>query len=139
VYGWTYKTRPKHFNMSLYHFIYVCSMSMLSFYVTSIRRNLDEVWCCLYLSPLLFNCHIVSCISFLLVYNHMWWCSILKYLFTWIHVAISYLGSKRESASLSPWVSLCGGMMDVRQQWNGTIVTGGAPMVWCSGYGGGKM
>jgi hypothetical protein len=43
---------------------------------------------------------------------------ISKYLFTWIHMPISYLKSERGSASSSLWVSLCGGTM------RGTTVKG---------------
>jgi hypothetical protein len=74
-----------------------------------------------------------------LVYNPTRCYAISKYLFTWIHMPISYLWSERRSASSSLWMSLCGGMMGVRQRWEGTTVVGRAPMMWCFGYWGGKM
>jgi hypothetical protein len=60
-------------------------------------------------------------------------CGILKYLFTWIHIPIHYSKSKKRSASSSQCVSLCGGMMDVRLWWNGTMTVGAAPMAMCFG------
>jgi hypothetical protein len=42
-----------------------------------------------------------------LVYNPARCCRIWKYLFTWIHMSISWPRSKREFASSSSWVSLC--------------------------------
>jgi hypothetical protein len=64
---------------------------------------------------------------------------ISKYLFTWIYMSISCSGSKRGLASSSPCVSLCGGTMDVRRQWKGTMTSYGASIVWCSWQGESKM
>jgi hypothetical protein len=55
AYSLTYEIRPKHFNMPLHPFIYVCSMSMLYFRVASTQRNFD-IWdtvLTLFITPLL--------------------------------------------------------------------------------------
>jgi hypothetical protein len=56
-------------------------------------------------------------------------CDNSKYLFTWIHILISCSKSERGSTSSSLCVSLCGGIMGVRQQWKDTTTVSGAPMV----------
>jgi hypothetical protein len=48
-------------------------------------------------------------------------------------------GKRKRMASLSPWLSLSGGMMGVRRRWKGMTAADEAPMAWCSGYGEGKM
>jgi hypothetical protein len=64
---------------------------------------------------------------------------ISKYIFTWIHMLISCSESKRGPASLSMCVSLCGGMVGVRQQWKRMTAVDEAMMMWCSVKEGGKM
>jgi hypothetical protein len=51
----------------------------------------------------------------ILVYNSVYSCEILKYLFTLIHTPISYWRSKTGSASSLPRVSLCGETMSMGQ------------------------
>jgi hypothetical protein len=48
-------------------------------------------------------------------------------------------GSESGLASSSPWVSLCGGMMDVDKRYKGMMMSGGALMTWCSIQEEGKM
>jgi hypothetical protein len=52
-----------------------------------------------------------------IVDNSAWYYEISKYLFTWIHMLISYSANERGSASSSPWVSLCRGTMGVERWW----------------------
>jgi hypothetical protein len=63
-----------------------------------------------------------------LVDNSTWCCKIVKYLFMWIDMLISCSGSARETASSTPWMSLCGGVMAVRRRWKG--MTTGVELRW---------
>jgi hypothetical protein len=67
-----------------------------------------------------------------LVYNPRAMLRDFKIFFYVIHMLISCSGSERRLASLSPWVSLCGGTMGVGRRWKGTTAAGGASMSWCS-------
>jgi hypothetical protein len=63
-----------------------------------------------------------------LVDNSARCCRVSKYIFTWIHMAISCSKSEKGSATLSLCVSLCEGMMGVTRRWKGTTTAGGAPI-----------
>jgi hypothetical protein len=48
----------------------------------------------------------------------------------WIHMSICYLKSERRSASLSLWVLLCGGTINVGRQWKWTTTAGRDTVEW---------
>jgi hypothetical protein len=64
--------------------------------------------------------------SLQLVDNPARCCRISNYLFTWIPISISCLGSEKRSASSSLCVSLYGGIMGMGRRWKETTVAGGA-------------